>query len=105
MSIVEVAKIAGVSTATVSRVLNGLPGVRAETVAQVQAAVAQLSYTPQRVHKRRRRTAKVRLQTGNIAAITVGHDPSWLALPVLASVVGGLQRGAQVHELRLLLGE
>jgi LacI family transcriptional regulator len=107
MSIVEVAKAAGVSTATVSRVLNGLPGVKAETIAQVQAAVTELSYKPQRVHnkKKPRGFQRKKLKTGNIAVITVGHDSSWLGLPVLAAVVGGIQRGTQFHDLRLLLGD
>lgn len=108
MSIVEVAKAAGVSTATVSRVLNGLPGVKAETVAQVQAAVNELSYKPQRIHTKKKNARgfqRKKLKTGNIAVITVGHDSSWLGLPVLAAVVGGIQRGTQFHELRLVLGE
>ena len=36
MSLVEVAKRAGVSIATVSRVLNNTPGVRPETIKHVQ---------------------------------------------------------------------
>jgi DNA-binding LacI/PurR family transcriptional regulator len=40
MSIVAVAKRAGVSVATVSRVINDLNNVRAETVEQVRAAMS-----------------------------------------------------------------
>lgn len=40
----DVAKAAGVSLATVDRVLNGRQGVRAETVEKVQKAVTELSY-------------------------------------------------------------
>jgi LacI family transcriptional regulator len=46
MDILQVAKRANVSTATVSRVLNGFPGVRAATVARVQRAVAEMNYVP-----------------------------------------------------------
>ena len=106
MSIVKVAEVAGVSTATVSRVLNGLPGVRPETVAQVRAAVSQLSYKPQRIRIRKKKTARgTALRTGNIAVITVGHDRTWLERPVLASVLGGIQRGANAQDLRLMLCE
>lgn len=42
----EVAREAGVSTATVDRVLNGRGGVRAHTVDRVQAAARRLSYRP-----------------------------------------------------------
>ncbi|MDE3199484.1 MAG: LacI family DNA-binding transcriptional regulator [Acidobacteriota bacterium] len=46
MDIQQVAKRANVSTATVSRVLNGFPGVRPKTVDKVQRAVADLNYVP-----------------------------------------------------------
>jgi DNA-binding LacI/PurR family transcriptional regulator len=46
MDILQVAKRAKVSTATVSRVLNGFPGVREATVARVRRAVAEMNYVP-----------------------------------------------------------
>lgn len=46
MDIQQVAKRANVSTATVSRVLNGFPGVREKTVARVQRAIAEMNYVP-----------------------------------------------------------
>mgnify|MGYP006271622185 CR=1 FL=1 len=42
----DVARLSGVSTATVSRVFNAPELVRAETRARVEAAVAELGYTP-----------------------------------------------------------
>src|SRR5437879_3909205 len=51
MSIVAVAKRAGVSVATVSRVLNNLDNVRAETVKQVRAAMRELGYKPPQVRR------------------------------------------------------
>jgi len=42
----NIARVAGVSPATVSRVLNGHPQVRAETRDKVMAAVAALGYRP-----------------------------------------------------------
>lgn len=42
----DVAREAGVSLATVDRVLNGRPGVRPQTVQRVQEAVQRLSYRP-----------------------------------------------------------
>ncbi|MEM6670345.1 MAG: LacI family DNA-binding transcriptional regulator [Pseudomonadota bacterium] len=45
-SLADVARLAGVSTATVSRVLNDPSLVRAETRHHVQRAVASLGYTP-----------------------------------------------------------
>jgi LacI family transcriptional regulator len=45
-TISDVARQAGVSTVTVSRVINGEPNVNAATRAKVQAAVADLGYLP-----------------------------------------------------------
>lgn len=45
-SLHDVARAAGVSLATVDRVLHGRAGVRARTVAHVQAVVEQLGYRP-----------------------------------------------------------
>jgi LacI family transcriptional regulator len=42
----DVAKIAGVSPATVSRVINGVPTVKLSTKQKVKKALAQLSYRP-----------------------------------------------------------
>ncbi|MER7168503.1 LacI family DNA-binding transcriptional regulator [Micromonospora sp. NPDC000207] len=44
----DVARLAGVSHQTVSRVLNGHPNVREQTRLRVQAAIAELRYRPNR---------------------------------------------------------
>jgi len=46
MDILQVAKRANVSTATVSRVLNDFPGVREKTKARVRRAIAEMNYIP-----------------------------------------------------------
>lgn len=48
MTASRVAKLAGVSVSTVSRVVNAHPGVAAETVAAVQKAMAELNFSPTR---------------------------------------------------------
>ncbi|CAO3438531.1 Transcriptional regulator, LacI/PurR family [Azospirillum doebereinerae] len=45
--IVDIARLSGVSTATVDRVLNNRPGVRAATVQRVLKAAAELDYRPE----------------------------------------------------------
>jgi DNA-binding LacI/PurR family transcriptional regulator len=45
---IDVARLAGVSHQTVSRVLNDHPNVRAETARRVRAAIAELGYRPNR---------------------------------------------------------
>jgi LacI family repressor for deo operon, udp, cdd, tsx, nupC, and nupG len=48
VSITDVARVAGVSTSTVSRALRGRPGVSDEVRAQIAAVAAQLGYTASR---------------------------------------------------------
>jgi LacI family transcriptional regulator len=52
-TIAEIARIAGVGTATVDRVLNRRPGVNADTVQRVMQVVAELGATPQPGRPRR----------------------------------------------------
>jgi LacI family transcriptional regulator len=82
-TIVDVAREAGVSIKTVSRVLNREPGVHEQTREQVQAVMDQLNYRP-------------KLSARNLAgarSFLIGllyYDPS-------ASFIGGVQRGAAVR--------
>ncbi|WP_211288399.1 LacI family DNA-binding transcriptional regulator [Paramicrobacterium agarici] len=67
MTIFDVARLAGVSHQTVSRVLNDLPNVRPSTRERVEKAIAQLRYTPSQAARalvtRRSRTIGL-IQTG-----------------------------------------
>ena len=60
MDIAHVARRARVSTATVSRVLNGFPGVRTATMARVQRAIAEMNYVPN-LNARSLRAGRTRL--------------------------------------------
>jgi DNA-binding LacI/PurR family transcriptional regulator len=51
-SIHDVARTAGVGVATVSRVVNGKPGVSDEMRAYIQEIIAQLHYTPKALERR-----------------------------------------------------
>jgi LacI family transcriptional regulator len=109
MSIVNVAKAAGVSTATVSRVLNNFPGVRTETVRRVRDAVRALNYSPLRQRREpsdeMRRGAGRPGRTGNIAVITLGQARDWLQLPIMASVIAGIRSAVSERGFRLILDE
>ena len=65
----DVAEIAGVSLATVDRVVNDRPGVREKTVARVKAAISQLDWRPDHFAVRLSRGTSYRfcflLPTGN----------------------------------------
>ena len=60
VTIQDVARVAGVSIATVDRVLNRRPGVRGVTVTKVEAAIRDLNYQPDRIAARLARSREYR---------------------------------------------
>lgn len=89
----DVAQAAGVSTATVSRVVNEPSRVAPETVAQVREVMATLRYQPN-VIGRRLKTATTR---------SIGVLVPSLANPVFAESVAGVEQAAQDAGYTLLL--
>ncbi|RLK52711.1 LacI family DNA-binding transcriptional regulator [Microbacterium telephonicum] len=76
-NIFDVARLAGVSHQTVSRVLNDLPNVRPATRARVEQAIAQLRYSPSPAAR-----ALVTRRTRTIGLVTPGvpdYGPSSIA--------------------------
>ena len=59
-TIQDVARLAGVSVATIDRVLNRRQGVRAPTIAKVEAAIRELNYQPDRIAARLARSREYR---------------------------------------------
>ncbi|GIX05943.1 MAG: LacI family transcriptional regulator [Candidatus Poribacteria bacterium] len=103
--ILDVARRAGVSTATVSRVLNGDPRVRPETAQRVREAIQALNYVPPPPTDRRRRNARSRLgiHTGKIAVLiptAVGHP---LKTVLSARLLAGMEEAARAADLQLLI--
>jgi LacI family transcriptional regulator, repressor for deo operon, udp, cdd, tsx, nupC, and nupG len=93
MSIDEVARKAGVSTATVSRVMNGSPSVKASTRARVEAVISQEGYSANRL-ARNLRTAESRL------LLTMVPD---FSNPFYAEIVKGIDSVARKNGYHLLL--
>jgi LacI family transcriptional regulator len=60
VTIQDVARTAGVSVATVDRVLNRRPGVRGPTVGKVESAIRELNYQPDRIAARLARSREYR---------------------------------------------
>ena len=82
----DVAKLAGVSVATVSRVINGHANVSAETRASVERAILKLNYSPNTIAR-----SLVTGRTGVISLIIVQEDPivptTWFyELPIVQSI-------------------
>ncbi len=90
----DVATLAGVSTATVSRVLNGHRNVSAETRARVAQAIEQLGYRPNRVAR------NLRVQSSR----TIGVIIPDIQNNFFVSAVRGIEEVAIVRDHILLLG-
>ena len=93
-TIKQVAARAGVSTATVSRVLSGVEGVSPDLGARVRRAVRELDYYPNRVAR------NLRVRTTR----TIGLVISDIQNPFFTSVVRGIENVLQGADYTLLLG-
>jgi LacI family transcriptional regulator len=92
-SIRDVAELAGVSTATVSHVINGTRYVSPELTERVQATLLELNYQPDAVARslRRRET------------LTIGVLIPNLEIPFFASVAYSIERAAAEHGYNIIL--
>lgn len=81
----DVARVAGVSHQTVSRVLNDYPGIRPETRERVLAAITELGYRP---NVAARMLASSRSKTVGVIAYGTGHFGP-------ANILLGLQAAAE----------
>jgi DNA-binding LacI/PurR family transcriptional regulator len=95
-TIKQVAQHAGVSTATVSYVLNGTGTVTEETRRRVMEAVAELKYQPSHAA----RSLRGRSHT---LGLTLRGPAGRLADPVLAELIAGLSDAAALRGYYLLL--
>ena len=89
----DVAKAAGVSPATVSRVVNGTRDVSPDRAARVRAAVAELGYQPFGPARALRR------QATDVWAVIVADIEN----PFFTSIVRGIEDGGREHGFRVML--
>lgn len=92
----DVARIAGVSVSTVSRVLTASPLVNEDTRARVQQAIDALGYRPSRVARRLRRDPA--------RASLIGLVVPDIQNPFFADVVRGVEGVARRHGYVVFLG-
>ena len=86
----DVAKKAGVSVGTVSRVLNGHSAVSTESRDRVYAVVSDLNYSPLRKrHNKHVGSSASRLEGKNIGIVLLGMDRTLSSLPVVAAGLHG----------------
>jgi len=94
-TIARVADLAGVSRATVSRVMNGTPTVAPELVARVRAAAEALNYEPSQVARS--------LALGRTSTVSLIVPD--LANPMFQDVLRGLSNAAGREGHRLIVAE
>ena len=96
ISLKSVALLAGVSVATVSRVLNGEDTVKEETRLLVQKAIKQTGYRPNRVAQRLRATRRSRKLIGLLI-------PD-IQNPFYVDVIQGIEEYAYAHDSAVVIG-
>jgi DNA-binding LacI/PurR family transcriptional regulator len=101
MSISKVAKLAGVSSSTVSRVINNHPRVAPETVQSVRKAMKELGYTPSDRRPGPKPASRMRIGTGNIVFLVLGTSGE-RATPAFEDLLRGVSMGASQNELNLV---
>ena len=103
---VEVAKAAGVTHGTVSRVINGRGGVSEATAARIRAAMVQLGYQPKPSGLRRGKKARpTGLRSGTVCLLLVGTPAAVLQRPGISTMVGTLEGELRRRGLAMLLAQ
>jgi LacI family transcriptional regulator len=92
----DVAAAAGVSLMTVSRVVNGEPGVQPETAARVERAIRQLGYQRNDAARQLRRKGK--------PTQTIGLLVDDIANPFFATLARAVEDAARLHSFVVLIG-
>ncbi|MGE6632154.1 LacI family DNA-binding transcriptional regulator [Bacillus sp. NPDC077027] len=97
VSIKDVAFKAGVSTASVSRVLSGKPGVGAETAERIRQVIEELGYRPNLGAR-----GLVKRKTGNIAVV-VPRGSYILNNPFFSTILDGIAKEIDQTEFNMLM--
>jgi DNA-binding LacI/PurR family transcriptional regulator len=106
MSIARIAKHAGVSISTVSRVVTQSRPVQAEIEKKVRSAIEELRLPIRQIRRRERPAGDSEQKTTTIAIITLLQEyHAWFTDPVIGSVIAQLGREAAELELPVLLAE
>jgi DNA-binding LacI/PurR family transcriptional regulator len=94
----EVARVAGVSKSTVSRVINNLPGVSKRAKAAVTAAIATVRYVPNQAARN-----LVTKRTNTIALVVSEEGERVFGDPFFAGVLRGVSAGLAPSRRQLAL--
>ncbi len=94
----EVASRAGVSRATVSRVVNGSPRVSADIRRDVEAAIAELGYVPNRAAR-----SLVTRRSGSIGVVITEPTGRLFSDPFFPRLLRGISAALAARDLQLVL--
>jgi len=94
----EVGAVAGVSRATVSRVVNGSPKASPAVRAEVERAIARLGYVPNRAAR-----TLVTRRTDTIALVVSEPEARVFGDPFFAALVRGIGAAVSMKDLQLVL--
>ena len=97
-TLADVAHLAGVSSATASRVLTGSARVRPQTRDKVEQAISQLGYARNRAP----RSVQPR-GTGSIALVVCEENVKFFADPFFARMLWGITKALTTADLQLVL--
>jgi len=107
MSLDDVARAAGVSRATVSRVVNGSASVDIKTVTAVRETMDRMGYVRPAVRPgpKPRLTHPSRLRVGTIALVIIGGSRNLMQEPTMALVIDEIQVACRKRQLNLMLDQ
>lgn len=108
VSLNDVARHAGVSIGTASRVLNGNPNVSESACHAVQTAILELGYQPDsaaRSMRKKEAEGHNGLWAGNIGLVLAGLGSSMLQVPLVIDLVDTLQWEMAHHGFHLMVSE
>ena len=94
----EVASRAGVSRATVSRVVNGSPKVSPDVRRAVESAVTELGYIPNRAAR-----SLVTRRSGSIAVVITEPPGRLFSDPFFPRLLRGISQALSARDLQLVL--
>jgi len=99
MTMQEVAKRAGVSVMTVSRVVNGFPRVAADTKEKVRSAISEVGYVPANGKCKFAPYGK----TGDVGLVLIGTTLEYLKLPLHSTIISNIEKELSEKGFRLIL--
>jgi LacI family transcriptional regulator, galactose operon repressor len=102
MSLMKVAVIAGVSTSTVSRVLNDQQGVAPQTADAVRRAMQKISFVPA-VRRRARRVSSAQSEQARTIGFLVFGTSGEQAAPAFTHLLRGVSIAAREYNLDLFV--